>query len=158
MRALLQLAVVLLGVAASASAQPNISGTWVVVPERSRWSSPDGHVRHIRVLGEAFLASLTRGALTLILDDEGVPRRYALDGQAHLVPHPGPRGLEPLRVVAGWVGPRLVIRLQPVNEPASAAAPETSRSLQLQADGTLLVTAPWGPDEQPLSTVYRRTH
>lgn len=158
MRALRQVAVVVLGVAASASAQPNISGTWVVVPELSRWSTPDGQVQHIRVLGDTFLASLSPDALTLIIDDEGVPRRYPLDGQAHVVPHPGPGGLEPLRVVAGWVGPRLVITMQSAKGSASVVGSVTSRSMLLQADGTLLVTAPWGPDAQPLSTVYRRTH
>lgn len=157
MRALLAvMCLVALGIVAGAAGQADLSGTWLVVPERSVWKWPDGRVQHIRVFGDTFLASHTPDALTLVLED--VPLRYPLDGHAHVVPHPGPGGLEPVRVVAGWVGERLEIAMQSLSDTAESTRGRTNRSLLLQPDGTLFVTAPWGQDGQPIGTVYRRSH
>lgn len=155
MRSLLAVAFpIALSIVAGAAGQVDLSGTWVVVPESSVWTSPDGRVQHIRVFGDTFLASHSPDALTLVLED--VPLRYPLDGHAHVVPHPGPGGLEPVRVVAGWVGARLEIAMQLLSDSAEPAGRRTNRSILLQPDGRLLVAAPWGEDGQPIATVYRR--
>lgn len=78
MTALLVAAVGALFSGSMIQAAQDLSGTWVVIPERSTWTKADGHTQHIRVFGERFTAVLTSDDLTIVLEDEGVPRQYLL--------------------------------------------------------------------------------
>jgi hypothetical protein len=158
MTALLVAAVGALFSGSMIQAAQDLSGTWVVIPERSTWTNSDGHTQHIRVFGERFTAVLTSDDLTIVLEDEGVPRQYLLDHEPHVVLHPSKTGFEKMQATAGWHGPRLLITMRMLELDAAETPPETSRSLQLRPDGTLLVLAPWGADGQPIGTVYRRQH
>ncbi len=155
MRTILTLIAVTVGWA-TAAAQPDLSGTWAVMPARSVWVSPSGEVQHIRVFGERFTVYESGTELEIKLDDEGVIRRYRLDGHPHTVMHPSPNGMVPLVAVAEWVNDTLAIELSEPGPAGRAPKTATTRRLSLNSDGTLLVSAPWGPGGQPLGTVYRR--
>jgi hypothetical protein len=140
-----------------AQERPNFSGAWVVTPERSVWYA-DGKPVNITVFGERFTAEQTDQALTVAIENErGFKWVYRLDGASSRNVLPGRDVPQETVSTAIWNDSTLIITtVGPVNRDGKVVQVETRRTLQLNADGTLRVEAPWGLNGAMIGSVYSR--
>jgi hypothetical protein len=133
---------------------PNITGTWVIVPEASVWRDPSGHPVNIRIFGDGFVAEQSNGILTIAIDNEkNFVWRYNLDGtESHNVV-PLPQGSETTISTVTTEGNKITINMRSVYEGVSRT---TRRTIELNADGTVRVEAPFGEGGAMIGSVYRR--
>ena len=144
-------------VQATSPVRPDFSGTWMIVPSRSIWLD-EGNAVHVTVFGERFAAKQTDRMLTIAIENEkGFKWVYNLDGQVSLNSPPGPLGVQQTSSSVTWSDSELIIAISGLaNHVGQEPSPHTRRILKLDADGTLRVEAPWGPNGAMISSVYAR--
>jgi hypothetical protein len=150
---LLSLAVLTALVQTASPQIPDLSGRWVIVPEASIWHDR-GHPVNIRIFGEAFLVRQDQRTVTIaIAEERGFEWRYNLDGtESHHV-LPLPNGDEHTTSKLWFDGRKIGITTGSLTGGAKRA---TLRTIELIADDTVRVEAPFGRDGEMIGSVYRR--
>jgi hypothetical protein len=149
-----KLAILLLAVLGVGQPAPDLSGTWMVIGDRSTMTDGKGRTVNMRVLGEMFVVKQAGDELRLALENgNGPASSYRLDGVETVNEAPTPSG-RVFRVAsrAVWDGSRLTITTSPADQPTSA---RTMLILSQPSAETLRVEAQ-GPQGQSIVSVYGR--
>ena len=139
-----------------AQPHPDLSGTWMVVGDRSVTKDQNGRFVNARTLGEMFVVKQAGDDLRIVLENgNGVEWRHRLDGVETVSETPGPTG-RTFRTAsrATWEGSRLTITTWLADNPDTT---RTALVLTLLSNGTLRVEA--GPEGTPMMTaIYGRVY
>jgi hypothetical protein len=133
---------------------PDLSGTWMVVGDRSVTTDATGRTVNMRVFGEMFVVKQSGHELRLILENgKGSELRYRVDGIEDLALSAGPDGQTHRTASrAVWEGPQLSITTWLADNPGAG---RTTLVLTLLSDGTLRAEAK-GPQRHSMLSVYGR--
>jgi hypothetical protein len=154
MATMLLLLPVVLAASGQVSSIPNITGTWVIVPEASVWRDRLGQPVNLRIFGEGFVAEQKDSTLTIAIDnDDGFVWRYNLDGRESQNVLPLPGGDVSTTSTITVQGNKITITTRSGREGVGRM---TNRTIELHADGTARVEAPFGEGGAMIDSVYRR--
>jgi hypothetical protein len=133
---------------------PDLSGTWMVVGERSVTTDATGQTVNMRVFGEMFVVKQAGHELRLILENgQGAELRYRVDGVEDIALAARPDGQTHRTASrAVWEGAQLSITTWLADNPGAG---RTTLVLTLLSDGTLRAEAK-GPQGQSMVSVYGR--
>ena len=151
---MLKLTLVLLALLEIGQPRPDLSGTWMVIGDRSMTTDANGRTVHSRVLGEMFVVKQSGDELRLTRDNgNGLVSNFRLDGVETVNEAPAPSGRRfHLVSRAEWDGARLTITTRLAEQ---RIAGSTTLIITQPSTETLRVEAK-GPRGQSMASVYGR--